>query len=522
MLTATQLAWANRKSERRLLCIVFPEHGELEPVYLSTEPFTSDGDLAVSFNPIIKGEFTLRRAVGGLLLGGGANETGVGRITVIDRDNKLASWSLMDWTDRPATIYWGSPLWSDLDDHVVVTTVYVESVEPGDGEREIIVRPAFEASRYLLPDARYTTALGGESTGEPIQIAWGQIKDAPVQLINDSTLKYGVSLYPESGFFDWFDSLSVKDNGVLLTPTTDWTQSDIGTTPNRFVQIDLDNVVGTITFDGVTGFSDVSASTVLADIMDTTVNTFDISVQLTTDLGGSDIDIGYFVRDPTSVAEIFDEAANSIGSAWYLTGGIASTETPRIAFTQITIPGESVFTFNQDNIQGGITSTKASDAVESIVIGVRNSWAESGDDAIDPAIAPKIKRDLQKTHNFQVASIDAEKVDNQEPPRDLEPIETLLTDPAQAAIEGARWQEILSVERRIHTFRALTGAGQIQPLDSVQIQHTDLSDYSELTDNNGAVITDNKYQPVLMGVRARVKVLEESFPSGSVQVDGWA
>lgn len=516
-LTVTQQAWVNDRTARRVLTIELPASGDLDAVYLSTEPFTSNGTLAVTFQPIIKGEFILRRAVGGLLLGGGPNETGLGRITVSDRDNRLASWTFQDWRDRPANIRWGDPTWGDLDDHVFIQRAFVDGVEPGDGEKAIIARPAFEASRFLLPDARYNSALGGESEGEPIQIAWGRIKDAPVQLIDENNLLYGMSGIVDNTAF--LQSITVKDNGVTLTPTTDWTSGNQGTVPKAFTRLDLDNVIGTVTFDSSSA-GGVEADDVLGSILNGLIAIFSVSFTQSTSTAMASLEIGKLIREPEAVADIYDDITLSTGHVWFL-GGSTFIGTPNVNFVQITLPGTPVFTFSERNIRGGITSAKVSDAVESIVIGVRNSWAESGDDAIDPALAPKVKRDLQKTHTFQVASVNQQKVDDQEPPRDLEPIETLLTDSTQAFEEGKRWQKLLSVERRIHSFRALAGAGQVQPMDSIQIEHVDLSDYSPLTDENGEVITDGDFVPLLSGTRALVKVLEESFPSGAVQIEAW-
>ncbi len=515
-LTATQQAWAELRSAKRVLTVELPAHNGLPAVYLGSETFTAQGTLTATFRGLVSNELVLRRAVGGFLLGGGAAETGVGNVEVADTKNEFAAWTLQDWSERPAIIRWGSPDWLEIGDHIRIPNAFVTSVKSEGASKIIGLRPALNFGGLLLPGRRYDGIFGGESFGEPMQLMIGKVKDAPVQVINPSTLVFGVQsiisvLTP--AFID-----KVKDNGVTLTFGTDYTKSILGA-GNTFDAIDLDNVIGTVTVD--VEVNGTTAKQMLATIQSVSQTIFSTYSTITDDSPNLDLlDAGIFIRDELSIANVFDQIALSSGSVWYQVTGAFGDEL--VFWKTITIPANPVLTLSQDQIQGGVSSVVATRPVDSIVLGVRTSWASSGDDAIDPALPPKVKRDLQKTHSFQVASINQAKVDAQEPPDDLEPIETLLTDSTQAFNEGVRWQQLLSVERRIHSFRALTGAGRIQPADTVRVQHSELSDYSPLVDENGDAITDQNFQPIQQGVDVFVKVLEESFPSGAVQIDGWA
>lgn len=518
-LTATQQAWAELLSAKRVLTVEIPEHNGLPAVYLASETFTAQGTLDATFRGLISNELVLRRAVGGFLLGGGAAETGVGNLEIADTDNEFAAWTLQDWKDRRAFIRWGSPDWLEIGDHILIAETVVNEVRSEATSKVIVMSPQLDLQDVFLPSLRYDSAFGGESFGEPVQLCLGSVKDAPVQLINPNTLTYGMQSLPGGSSNFFLTSVTVKDNGVTLTETTDWTSSTVGPLDDPFTLLDLDNVIGTVTFDAETlsGGSATDMMLLFRLLPPSTTSIIDFVTTTAMDA----LDMGIFLRDVVSVASIFDQIGDSIGHVWFVSGRspIANLE---ITWTQITVPADPVLTMSQDQIQGGVSSVVATRPVESIVLGVRTSWAASGDDAIDPALAPKVKRDLQKTHAFQVASTIQAKVDAQEPPIDLEPIETLLTDSTQAFDEGVRWQQLLSVERRIHSFRALTGAGRIQPADTIRVQHSELSDYSPLVDENGEAIVDENFQPIQQGVDVFVKVLEESFPSGAVQIDGWA
>lgn len=523
MLTDTQKRWAQSPKARRVLTVEIPATDQLQAVYLASEPFTSSGSLDAHFRGLITEEFVLRRAVGGFLLGGGSAETGIGNITVDDSRKEFSDWTTLDWHERLVTIRWGSPEWADIDDHIIVANATVNEVRASGTNKVISLLPQLDFGGVTMPARRYAGSTGGESFGELIQVGFGHIKDAPVQLIDPNTLKYGVQ---DSDLYKYEDlmgnsTLTVKDNGVELREGTDWTVTTVGTFgPGSFHQIDLDNVVGTVTFDSVDAMLGQTARQVINAIGLATQKLKPWIFLTQTDIELNSIDVGIFVNKPTTVSEMFDQIALSTGSVWF-SSETAQSGLPGPVFRQVKVPANPIVTFSEDEITGGVSSQIASRPIDSITIGVRNSWATSGDDAIDPALAPKIKRDLQKTHRFQVASIDPEKVQAQEPPLDVEPIETLLTNPTEAFEEGVRWQKLLSVERRLHTFSAITGAGRVEPADTIRLQHSDLADYSPLVDHNGEAITGPDFQPIHEGFDLLVKTLEESFPSGAVQIEGW-
>lgn len=647
-MTPEQEAWIRSNVANRIVTVEMPAYGSLEAVYISNEGWMPES------GPLYDGRilrpWTLKRSVGGALVGGGRTVIGLGTIEVANADGHLG-WMDQNWHNRPVTIRWGDPSWMDIDDHIVIHKGFVDKLQSDGLSITIHLVDARERFAVVYPRARYSantdlpTGSVTDGLGEIKPMAQGNAISADTVLLQEANLYFGVAhseienrfqfsqeLWrdewvktnaqitqdaieaPDGSMADLWestgatssiiqteatsDSLTVwalvraasgtvdvtivnsdnsaaitvsdewqvisynskdktnddrglaitsqigaqlyvarmqvnsgsevkpytrtaehpitlpaivklRDNGVELTegsvPTNDWEVVAPGI-------VQLDNVTGRLTADTEAG------SGKAADVFVRMLNEVGlINFDPVSTLSLPNVEVSLWSDDSKPAIDYMDQIVNSVGSVWY------PDRSGTVVVEKLDIPQSPTWTFDQSDIQGYISADLVTLPIESIAVSVRQSWTEIDRGTLDGTTLSQGEIQLLSEQDAGVvASKEAELEANETAPEELETFETLLRLKPDARELGARWQQMLSVLRKAHRAKLLRGAGLIDLASTVRIEHDDVAAYAGLTDENGDLIVDENGYAIERGVDLVVLSLDESFPDGSVTVEGWA
>lgn len=302
------------------------------------------------------------------------------------------------------------------------------------------------------------------------------------------------------------DIVKVRDNGTELTEgaTNDWTEAFPGI-------VQIDNVVGKITADTEAG-GGLAEDVFVRLLNDVGVINFDPASTLLF----PDVEVSIWSGNERPHYEYVDACVNAVGCVWY------PDRDGTIFAGLLDIPQTPDFEFDQRDILGQIQSDLITLPLDSISIGIKQSWAGQDIDSLATALDPDEKKLLSQTEIFVVASDDADLETDEASPDELETISTLMRVQSEGRTTGRTWQQMLSVKRELHKARLLRGAGLIDLASTIRLAHDDVDSFAGLQDENGEYIVDENFFRIERGKDMVVLSLEETFPFGSVDVEGWA
>ena len=493
MLTPIQRAWLESASERRIVTVEFPAFGDLGAVYICNEGW------APLTGPLYEGRilqpWTLKRTTGSVLTGGGRTVIGTGDIEVANSDGALG-WLNQDWRKRPVTIRWGDPGWLDITDHIVIHNGFVTSLKADGLSIRVILADAREELNRLFPDQRWDQT---DAAGALKSLVVGKGKNIPVVPLDAGNLVFGTHSLQWDGAATAANITAVRDNGVELTLGADWTNVSTATEG----RIDLDNVNGEVTVDIERGVVDGVCEMIeqLSDDLGVTFPDIDALIVYP--------DMGLWSMESRPASDYFDMVFQSIGGFWF------PLRDSGMGFGFVEIGTHSA-EYDQRRIQDGIRLDIATESVTNLKVGVRQTWVQQFQVA-------EIQKSPDSWQSWQFSEPYEFVVSNDALPDDdgFFPIETLLTDPAQAETLAVQWAETLSVRRWFPSATVLNAAGQHELGDTIRLAHDDIDFFAALKDENGEPIFDENFFAVERGVDVLILGLEETFPSGTTQIEGW-
>lgn len=302
------------------------------------------------------------------------------------------------------------------------------------------------------------------------------------------------------------DIVKVRDNGVELVEgaTNDWTEPFPGI-------VQIDNVVGRITADTEAG-TGLAEDVFVRLLGDGGITKFDAS---STEVM-PDVDVSIWSNEERPLFEYLDAVANSVGCVWY------PDRDGTLVVALLDIPQTPAFEFDERDIQGQIQSDLVTLPIDSISIGVKQSWAGQDADSLASSLSASDRKLLSQPEVFIVASDDATLEAAEESPDEFDSISTLLRVQSEARTTGRTWLPMLSVKRELHKSLLLRGAGLIELASTIRLAHNDVDAFAGLQDEGGEFIVDENFLRIERGKDMVVLSLEETFPFGSVQVEGWA
>lgn len=527
--TVQQRDWILQRTPDRQLTVELPEYEGLPAEYFGTKGWAPDHTAslgAVQFRACILGSWNIKRRISGRLLGGGQTQIASGNITLSDAklSSQLSRAERQRWEGRPMILRYGNPRWLNPDDHIKYVG-QVGRIERNNLSITIVFNDArakldvqFPIDRYAANDGPGALDLAG-AIGTIKPWTGGKVFNANTVVLDPS-----IELYGATG--NGGTVKEARDAGTDLDVGVDWVAVSGG-------NIDLDNALPqrliTVDVDGPTA-PDFTAPTVLTNLLLSVTDDTGTPLLSAGDLdqpaidnmtSGQPRDIGLWLGDQNSLIRSLDAICDSVGAAWF------GTRDGKISVIDIDLPtGNPVWAIDEHQIIGGVRISKATDPVDSLVIGIRVSWADQGIEGIDAAVPLADKVAYSTRTQAAVVSFDQivgsiDKEADQQGPDSIEPIPTLLVDKGQAIAESQQWSRILSDSRNRIVVTSAQGAGLLELGDELRIRHIDISALAALRDHDGHVLVDHNHLPLQDAIDVLIDGLDETIPIGQVTITGW-
>lgn len=352
-----------------------------------------------------------------------------GSIELIN-DGELTPWLDLFWRGYPLRLFIGDASWARDDFRLIF-----------DGINGGINSPDADSLEWSIYD--HSEKLNKNIGSETNLIAFGQLFNIEPVLVDSQALKYKVNTGA-------VESISVRDNGVVISPTIDLTNGEFTLTEQS---------AGRITADVVQ--KDKSATAIVKAIC--ALIDVEVDVDNLTSFTNSAA-LGYYIKASTSAASIINEILNSVG-ATALFNDIGQLQVYRLE-----APATPTLYITHDDIkQDGMKLSGIEQPVSKITLGYRRNWAVQD----QASLASSLNAQQAKTFNDDYQTVERENTILNHPLAEERRVNTVMASQADCDAECQRRAVLRSMRRRIWSLECFLSASQVRMGQTINVTYPD-------------------------------------------------
>jgi hypothetical protein len=349
---------------------------------------------------------------------------------LLSNDGELTPWIDLFWRGFPLKVYIGDESWSRNDFRLVF-----------DGINGGINIPAADRLEWTVYD--YSEKLNVNIGSDTSPLSFGQLFNVDPVLIDSALLKYKV----HSGAVE---SIIVKDNGVVITPT-------INLDDGEFTL--LAQPAGRITVDVVQfSKSTVQMVTAICAMINVGVDADNLA------LFSNNTALGFYIKTPVNVASIISEILSSVG-ATSLFDHLGQLQIYRLEAP--TLP--TLFLAADDIERDGLRLLGIEQPTSTMTMGYLKNWAVQDQSSVAGSLTAAQSQSLAKEY----LTVDVTNNSDNHPLAQDERVNTLIADVANAQVECQRRATLRATRRRLWSAKCYLSASQVHLGQTVNVTYPD-------------------------------------------------
>jgi len=389
--------------------------------YVASAPFISgatDTPADTSYSDVLIGEVEVENRL---------DAATVGDLLLVN-DGELDGWLDYNWRGYALKVFLGDKAWSRADFRLVIDGINGGIEAPDDDRLEWVVLDRGENLRVNI---------GSDTT----PIALGEVYNCKPVLIDAVNLKY-------KAHDGAVTALTVRDNGVVISPTEDLANGEFTLASQPAGQITCD-----------VSQADKSA----ADIVDELCNRASIAVDSAnlSAFANTD-DLGVYIDEPTDLESVLSDVLASVGATYrFNTSG-------ELQIFRLEAPGTATLTLtNDDVIERGLKLSATERPTEVFTLGYRKNWYQQSPDSLAGSL------DADEKNDFEIEYLTVTKDNNlaNNPLAQDDRVNTLIANQTDAQTECDRRASLRSVRRRVWRATCFLPASEVELGETVNLTY---------------------------------------------------